>query len=381
MSRLLWLPCVVVLCHTATVSAEESFRFPEAKHGQGELKYVNDIPILILTGTPEEIGEQMGVLGVKPAADAVAMLDVLLKDHGLEFLRPVLVRFGEERLSRFPEAYRQEFEAMAKASGVDREALVIGNTFGELRHLAGCSGLMIGPERSTTGGPLMGRNWDFRPIEGMDQYNAIVIRRPEGKLPYATITYPGAVASDCTQSAINGAGLAIGGNFIGDSADESPQVDWDKIPPGVVGRRIMEECRSIDETEALIRENHPSERGAMVACDLSGGAVFEVTPKTIAVRRGEGGVCIGTNHFLSEGLMIPQQCWRMDILAEAAKEGKLGVADVAAAMHGANQGDWTAQTMVFEPKTLRLHVAFGDGKRSATEFPLKEIDLSEWLKP
>src|SRR5260370_7860463 len=39
--------------------AGEPFRFPEAKHGKGELRYINGLPVLTLAGTPEEIGGQM----------------------------------------------------------------------------------------------------------------------------------------------------------------------------------------------------------------------------------------------------------------------------------------------------------------------------------
>ncbi|HMC64912.1 MAG TPA: hypothetical protein VKI65_08220, partial [Gemmataceae bacterium] len=50
-----------------SLQAAEPFRFPEAKHGKGELKYVNGLPVLIVQGTPEEMGEQAAVLAVKPA--------------------------------------------------------------------------------------------------------------------------------------------------------------------------------------------------------------------------------------------------------------------------------------------------------------------------
>jgi hypothetical protein len=43
-------------------SLAKPFRFPEAKHGKGELKYINGLPVVTLAGTPEEIGEQMRVL-------------------------------------------------------------------------------------------------------------------------------------------------------------------------------------------------------------------------------------------------------------------------------------------------------------------------------
>jgi hypothetical protein len=31
--------------------------FPAAKHGKGELRYVNKMPVLVLQGTPAEMGD------------------------------------------------------------------------------------------------------------------------------------------------------------------------------------------------------------------------------------------------------------------------------------------------------------------------------------
>src|SRR5205814_8314077 len=51
----------------AAAHAAEPFRFPEQKHGQGELRYINGLPVLMVEGTPEAIGEQAAFLAVKPA--------------------------------------------------------------------------------------------------------------------------------------------------------------------------------------------------------------------------------------------------------------------------------------------------------------------------
>src|SRR5262245_60587791 len=91
--------------------AGEAFRFPEGKHGKGELKYISGVPVLILTGTPEEIGEQMGVLGLKPAARGIDVARELLKREKLDLIMPLLVAFGKERIGHYPDAYRKEFEA------------------------------------------------------------------------------------------------------------------------------------------------------------------------------------------------------------------------------------------------------------------------------
>lgn len=376
------LAVTLVVCAAAAGHGAEPFRFPAAKHGKGELKYINDIPVLMLAGSPEEIGEQMGVLGVKPATPALDVFKRVLKQHRLDLLMPLLRTFGENQIKKYPEPYRREFEALVKASGVERDLLVIGNTFNELRHLAGCSGLMIAPSRSKTGAALMGRNWDFPPVEGLPEFSAVLVFRPDGKRPFVVVSFPGFVASGCLSSSMNADGLAIGGNFIGESADKSPAVDWKQVPTAVVARRVLEECSTLDEAEKLIRAAKPAERHALVACDRKGGAVFEITSKGLSVRRDTDGICVGTNHFCCEGLAMPRYlpCQRMTALDEAKKMDKLGVADVARKMHEANQGAWSLHTMVFEPGPLKLHVAFGDGKKSATELPLKEIDVGKLMK-
>src|SRR5207302_8171551 len=131
-------------------------------------------------------------------------------------------------------------------------------------------------------------------------------------------------------------------NEIRRSADNAPQVEWKNVPAAVVGRRIMEECSTLTEAEKLIRAGKTAERHALVACDRDGGAVFEITPKTIVVRRGQNGICVGTNHFLSKELGVPAECPRLFVLTQALRMEKLGVADVAHKMHEANQGAWTA---------------------------------------
>ncbi len=381
MLRNILLAFVVLLGMNGWGQTAEPFRFPEGKHGKGELKYRNGVPVLVLAGTPEEMGEQMGVLGVKPASQLVRVFEKVLKEHRLDLIVPLLVKFGEAQLAKYPAEYRREFEAMARASGIDRELLLIGNTFNELRHLAGCSGLMVAANRSRTGGTLMGRNWDFPPVEGIHDCSLVIVYRPQGKHAFAVVSYPGAVATGCLMSGMNAEGLTIGGNFIGESADGAPQVEWKNLPTAVIARRLLEECGTLAAAEKLLRASKPTERHSLVACDRGGGAVFEITSRTIVVRRDKDGICVGTNHFLSRELSVPTVCGRLTALTQAARLEKLGVSDVAKKMHEANQGAWTAHTLVFEPGPLGLHIAFGDGTRSATSFPLKEVKLRNLLKP
>jgi isopenicillin-N N-acyltransferase-like protein len=239
---------------------------------------------------------------------------------------------------------------------------------------------MVDPGRSATGAPLMGRNLDFPLPAGSHQYQLVVVRRPEGKRAFATVSFPGAVAVGCCMSAMNADGLVIGSNTIDKAKDGSPVLELRNTPSGVLCRRIMEECGSLAEAEKLARAKRLAARQALVLCDRRGGGVLEATPKTVVLRR-DAGVCLATNHFRSKELGDAGYfCPRAFALLQAGRVKKLGVRDVARYMGEAQQGGWTVHTGVFEPKPLKLHVAFGDGKKSATAFPLREVDLAGLLK-
>ena len=103
----LWLTAVVLSCCVArgeptAVPSKETFRYPEGKHRGGELKYVNGIPVLTVQGTPEEIGEQVAVLGMRPAPRLMRFPRELAKARGAEPLWPVLALAGRAMLPRFP---------------------------------------------------------------------------------------------------------------------------------------------------------------------------------------------------------------------------------------------------------------------------------------
>jgi len=361
--------------------AAAQFRFPEARHGKGELRYVNGVPVLILAGTPEEIGEQMGVLALKPARGAVAVYERFLDSEGIGNFRPLMARLGNSLLKKYPDEYRRELDAAAKASGVDRDLLVIGNTFHDIRKLQACSAVMVAPEKSQTGGALIGRNLDYPLVRGMHQYSMVIVYQPEGKQPFAVVSFPGSLVTGCAMSGMNSAGLFIGQNDVDHAADDSPTLVLQNTPTAVLARRVLEDCRTVDQAATLMQRNKPAGRSIFVMCDQQGGGVVESTPKTVVLRSGQNGYCAATNHFESRALSVGNECQRMDRLVRAAGLEKLSVNDTFRLLQSVSQHWWTAHSMVFEPQTLKLHLAIGDGLRPATAFPLRTVDLSPWLKP
>ncbi|VTS05061.1 C45 family autoproteolytic acyltransferase/hydolase [Tuwongella immobilis] len=357
---------------TPVLHAAEPFRFPEGKHGRSELKRINNVPVLILQGTPEEIGEAYGTLAVKPASilvDAVPDLVVLLK---LQKRYGEVIEHGTTLLSHTTPAHQAELAAAAKAANRKPELFTFANTLADLYKIGGCSTIVVESSRSKTGGPLFGRNLDWPPFRNLGEHTLVTVFKPEGKHAFAAVTLPALMG---VISGINDAGLSITLNEIKKAGDNSPKLDLDGVPLAFLLRRVMEECTTVEEAEKLLRTTKRTTYGNLTVCDRNGGAVIEITPKTVNVRKAVNEVCICTNHFRTDGLAEPAKCWRFDALQKTQNASdKLGVPDVIKNLDNVNQWVWTMQSMVFEPKERILHVSF-TSTGSATGKPFGEVKL------
>jgi isopenicillin-N N-acyltransferase-like protein len=233
-----------------------------------------------------------------------------------------------------------------------------------------CSSLIVEPDRSATKGPLFGRNLDYFTLDVLDRYSLVTVCRPEGKHAFASIGFPGLFG--CL-SGMNDAGLALATHQVYGSLDASPRFNPKGMPYTFCFRQILEQCTTVEEAERLLRSAERTTFFNLAICDRRGGAVFEATPKTLAVRRAEAGICACTNHFRTAELLLFPFCRRYDKLMESKSLRRLAVADVAQKLDEVNQGSLTVQTMIFEPATLKLHLAIG--KCPSSSQPMKELDL------
>ena len=358
------------LCAAVTGSASEPFRYPEAKHGGGELRYVNGVPVLVVNGTPAEIGEQIGVLAVRPAASLFGLGEQFLESQGWKRAYPMLLAIAAGLEAQFPPEYLAELNAAAKASGQPRELFVFGNVAPDLFKMGGCSALIIEPARSATGGPLFGRNVDWPPLGSLHEYCLVTVYRAKGKRAFAVVGYPAMFGA---ASGINDAGLALATLEVNHWADGSPRFDPAGTPYMLLLRRVLEECRTTDEAKELLRTAKRTTAHNIAICDESGGATLEVTSRRLAVRSAADGFCACTNHFRTDGLATDTQCRRYAALEKAQTASVVSVADVAKRLDAVHQGPATIQTMIFEPAARKLHLAFGAGP--VTKLPLHEINL------
>lgn len=376
--RLAFVWLLVVLSLVAPASwAAEPFRYPEGRSGPAELKYLNGLPVLLVSGTPAEIGRQKAALLGAAVPRMAQYPQDLLRQIGRSDRWPQLLALGQTLLPQFPTSHLAELESFATAAPVDRKLLIGVNTLVDsYRGGLGCSSLIVEPERSATHSPLFGRNLDFFTLGWLQQYTLVTVHRPAGKHAFVSIDFPGMFG--CL-SGMNDAGLALATHEILVSGDGASLFDDHGTPYTLSYRRVLEECTTVEEAEQLLRSIPRTTLLALAVCDRTHSCVLEMTPKSVVRRDADRGLLACTNHFRTKELRAFGICWRYPKLVAAQQQPTLTLDDVAKKLDEVNMGPMTMQTMVFEPGPLKLHLAIGSCPSSA--LPLRELDLEPLFHP
>ena len=357
--------------------AAESRVFTEGRFDKGELKYIHDLPVLSVAGTPREIGRQKAVLTEDVIKKIAEYPKLLLERSSHKDRLPRYQEMSKALARNIPADYRDEMRAFAKQSGMDRDMGILANTLADIyRGGISCSSLIVTPEKSATGGPLFGRNLDFYTLGLLDKYSLVTIHRPNGKHAFASIGFPGLFG--CL-SGINDAGLALAVHEVFFARDGAPIFNDKGMPYTFCFRKILEECSTVEEAEKLLRETERTTILSLAVCDRRRGLVLEMTPDSVATRGASDGILACTNHFRTDELAVFKWCPRYRKLIQARGENKLDVAAVDKKLDEVSMSRLTVQTMVFEPAALKLHLAIGSCPSSA--LPLKTLDLKPLFRP
>jgi hypothetical protein len=384
-ARLVAVTALLIVCPYLHAQAQACpFRYPEARCGNGELRYINGLPVLTVVGTPEEIGEAVGALAVAPGRKMLDYPEDVLRDYHLHALWKPLLWTCRAMAERFPDDYAREMDGIIRGGRVERDPIIAGNTLFDVKKLFACSALLVGPERSTTGSTLVGRNLDYPSLGYAHEYSLVTVYRPSGaRHAFATVGFPGLVG--CL-SGMNDAGLTVAILESFQARVGIKRFDRCGTPYALCYRRLLEECSTVDQAIALLATMHRASMTNLILADKKTVAVAEVTPERIVVRGPENGCCICTNHFCTEKLkpIVPvniTHSWqRYDILQHVADcNRRIGLSEIQKGLHAARDDEETLQAMIFDPAALRLYLAIGHCP--ATSGEMRGLDLEPLFHP
>ena len=378
-------PLFLVFCVTQPLLAQQSAKnagstkryFQEGETADGaRLKYFGNTPIMFLKGTPEEIGRQHAELAGESLKPVAAMPKTAVEKLGAKQQWPFIALAAGALLSKAPKDQVTELDTIIKTAGLSPADLKVGNGLIELRRMGGCSAFVVMPNKSDNGKLLFGRNFDFPSFDVLDKYHCVFVVKPKGKHAFVSIGYPGLVG---VISGINEHGLAVATLDVYRAGDGSPYFNIQGAPLAMTYRRVLEECKTVEEAQKVLESAPRTTYMNLVVCDAKTARTFELTPKQVGAREPEEQVLSCTNHFRVEGITANEKCWRYERLTKLRdSKPKLNAKDVHKALDLVNQGDFTLQTMIFEPQDMKLHLVMG-GKAPVSGRPLQVFDLRELL--
>lgn len=341
-------------------------------HGKGRLVAQNGILVLYLEGTPQEIGEQHGVLLKKHIRE---VMDRMLYGVGVgsSFLRGRWF-FGdiEEAQARLlpymNPAYLEEMDALATAGGFHREEVRLTNFFPELFH---CSGFAVYGKATEDGMLYHGRILDYMMGVGLERNAVVMVINPQDGHRWVNVGYAGFTG---TVTAMNEKGVVIG-EMGGDGWG-----DWDGKPMAQLMREVMERASSVEEGVAIFEEGPRTCEYYYVLSQANPNKAVGLYATPQELRIFYPGVAYERLERPVQDAVLMSARARYQKLADRVEEnyGKIDAEEAWELMARPVAMSSNIQTALFRPETLDFWVAYAShdavaSARQPAEFNLKNL--------
>lgn len=346
-----------------------------ATEGKGRLEILDGTRVLYLEGTPQEMGAQHGALLRREIKQLVNRI-VYGVGVGSSFAKGRWF-FGEieeaqRRLAPFIDPrYLAEMDAIALASGHDREEIRLANFFPELFH---CSGFAL-YGNATRGGTLYhGRILDYLRGMGLEQSAVVIVSRPNQGHAWVNISYSGFVGS---VTAMNEKKVAIG------EMGGRGEGNWDGKPMAQLVREVMEKASTLEEAVGIMRKSpRTCEYYYVISDGKTRRAVgIAATPTTFeTVWPGQAHERLP--HPVKDAVLLSAG-ERYEKLVERVKAGYRRFDDASARDLMKRPVCMTSNihSVLFAPETLDFWVANADSDNPASHTRYTKYNLAELLKP
>jgi hypothetical protein len=344
-----------------------------AKVPNGELRWIDGHRVVLLKGTPQQIGTAHGKLLKKQAERCI---DSVLYSFGTvqtivtgKWFRHELDHAYAKLSPHIPERHKVETRAMARSLGMDEGLCETLNVFPELFH---CSGFAVFGKATVDGKLYHGRVLDYMTTIGLQDAATTFIVAPEGQHAFANVGYAAFIGS---VSGMNDQMISLG--EMGGRGEGK----WDGVPMATLMRRALEECSTLDEVMDLWKNNPRTCEYYYIFADgktnrAVGVAAFPdkvefIQPGQSDPRIGDG---IVDTVVMSSGSRLKKLRERV-----TEKHGKIDAEVARWLMSRPVAMRSNLHNVLFVPADGILYVANADHKRPAAECNYVKLDLRKLL--
>lgn len=403
-----------------------------AEAGAGKLYQAGEHPVLVMEGTPEEMGYQHGKL-LAPKIHHVITEGYTPKALWNRGYSRAYAMAQSERMEKFfPEAIKEELRGLVRGlqeagyAQITYEDVRLGITQAEILHFPpdgppACSNFACWGKWTTDGRLLHGRNLDWNITGDAQDDHVILVWRPRNGIPFMMVGWAGGLGS---VSGMNSRGITMGEMTL-PSADAT----FDGLPlflqmrltletSSTLGDAVafMENCKRTTGWNFVVGDGKIPDARALETDAKYCTAFAPMDPKETE-RTGHWGMedmvrrtnhPVGMDQLLRLGIamgeefgltvtsetdvetLLPllksQDSWKRYECLSREIEKQPGNVDVRQAIQllatpPVYNSD-TLHSMVFDPKNSALYVANAGNNPpvTATDRPYTRIDLSTWFK-
>lgn len=340
----------------------------------GELRWVEGQRVVLLSGTPEEIGEAHGML-LKQEANRC--IDSVLYAFGTaqtiltgRWFQDDLEAAYAKLAPHIPERHKVETRALAASLDIHANLIEVLNVFPELFH---CSGFAVFGKATKDGKLYHGRVLDYMTTIGLQDAATTFVVAPTGRIPFANVGYAGFIGSV--------SGMNVEKISLGEMGGRG-EGQWDGVPMATLMRRALEECSSLEQVKQLwINSPRTCEYYYVFADGEDRSAVgVSATPEKLQfVAPGEAHELLGDG---IEDAVVLSAGSRLEELRNRVKSG-YGRIDQEAAqglMCRPVAMNSNLHNVLFVPEDRVFYVANADHQHPAAERPYVKLNLVELLK-
>lgn len=254
--------------------------------GQSKRYQKRHVTIVLLRGTPYEMGYARGVLLKNEVREWVKECLYMIRTHRLALFGGEKWMYNRAKQAEpyIPSEYREELHGLSTGSGIAYDTLLMLNILETIARGLECTSVaVIGPD----GKLLRSRNLDHQDIALLRPW-ILVIYQPNQGHAFASISTPGFIG---LWTGINTRGLSFGTHGI-----NGAEPSWLGIPAGMLNRRIVQYASTIEEAGRIL-ENSPRAQPKMFMVSSSNDAgIYEYDSEQVAFKGMEGRYLVLTNH-------------------------------------------------------------------------------------
>jgi len=336
------------------------------------LREEGTVPILFVSGTPEEMGRQHGTLAAEEVRQSYQR--VLLVAGGYLYLKDDWffdrIQEVEKRTGNvLPARFLRECDAMSEAAGLTRKQGREINLFPEMFH---CSGVALRGKATVGGKVVHARVLDYMRDIGLERSALVQVFLPDGYHAWLSIGFAG---FNGTVTAMNEKGLAMG--EIGGRGEGK----WDGLPMSFLMRRVMEECGTVQDAIRLIR-SVPLTCGYYYVLSDAGGDLAALDAKAgeplCVLRPGDAHPLL--RETLEDGVYVTNPKRQETLLSRIRENyGRIDSKRMEEIIRQPVAMRSNLHNAIFEPQNLDVSFAYCDKSHTACDRPYRKLNLRDLL--